>query len=105
MRAQGRVVVTIGLLGVFAAPVLAQQRRIRAVQPTELRNWDDRIAAKLRTGELSLRKVSKDTLLEGREHQRFDQVYKGVPVFGGELVRQLDGARTVSVFGTLYEGI
>jgi bacillolysin len=33
------------------------------------------------------------------------QVYEGVRVHGGELVVQKEGSRTLSVFGTLFEGI
>ena len=53
----------------------------------------------------SLRQVRADTLLPGRKHERFAQIYKGVRVFGGELVRQSDDAGVVSVFGTFYEGM
>lgn len=79
--------------------------RIAAVQQPELRGWDARIDGMLRDGELRLRLVRDDTLIPGRSHQRFTQLYEGVPVFGGELVRQTDGREAVSVFGTLYEGI
>ena len=40
-------------------------------------------------------------MLPGRVHERYDQEYRGVPVFGGGVARQLDAGQTVSVFGSL----
>lgn len=72
---------------------------------TTLREWDARIARMTRDGDLVSRRVDADALVPGREHERLDQMFEGVRVFGGELVRQLDRGQTVSVFGTLYAGI
>ena len=72
---------------------------------SELRGWDARIDGLVRSGDLRLRLVREDTLLPGRVHERFTQLYKGVPVFGGELARQSDPAGALSVFGSLFEGI
>ena len=60
----------------------------------------------LTTGELRVR-VTRGThaLLPGRTHQRADQFYRGVRVWGGDVSRQLAGGQTVSVFGVLYDGI
>jgi thermolysin len=44
-------------------------------------------------------------MIAGRRHERLQQLHHGVPVFGGELVRQTDSTATLTVFGTLYEGI
>jgi Zn-dependent metalloprotease len=41
----------------------------------------------------------------GRTHQRLQQYYKGVPVVGADVTRQLDGGVPVSVFGTVHAGI
>jgi thermolysin len=70
-----------------------------------LRAWDSRVNSLLREGDLVLRRVDTDTMIEGRQHERLDQVYQGVRVWGGELVRQIDNGQTVSVFGRLYDGI
>jgi bacillolysin len=88
----GFVQVTVGGSG-----LVLDQHAVRA--------WDARIGSMLRGGELVIRRVDQDTMVSGRQHERLSQHYGGVPVFGGELVRQLDGAQTVSVFGGLYEGI
>jgi|WetSurMetagenome_2_1015567.scaffolds.fasta_scaffold52272_2 Zn-dependent metalloprotease len=70
-----------------------------------LRFWDSRMTSLQRSGELRLRRIDTDTMVAGREHERLDQMYGGVRVWGGELVRQLDNGQAVSVFGRLYEGI
>ena len=71
----------------------------------EARAWDARIEALLHAGGLAAPRVRSDTLVPGREHERYAQMYKGVRVIGGDLVRQVSGADTVSLFGTLYDGI
>jgi len=82
-----------------------QATRVQAMAEREAGSWDRQIQALVASGELSLRQVRADTLLPGRRHERFAQVYRGVRVFGGELVRQSDDAGVVSVFGTFYQGI
>ena len=46
-----------------------------------------------------------DAMMAGRTHQRLQQYYKGVPVAGAEVTRQLDGGVTVSLFGLVHAGI
>jgi thermolysin len=72
---------------------------------TGLRADDDRVTRMLRGRELRLRERLADRLVEGRFIERADQVHQGVRVFGGDVARQIAGSQTVSVFGTLYEGI
>jgi bacillolysin len=90
-----------------ASPAAAEApaRRLAAVTGQELRDWDVRVDAMLRAGDLRVRRTQEDTLLPSRTHVRLTQLHRGVPVYGGELVRQTDGAVPVSVFGTLYDGI
>lgn len=71
----------------------------------ELRQWDGRIDRMLRSDELVVRRVFPDPGVPGRSHERAGQRHQGVPVFGGDVVRQIDGGQTVSIFGTIYEGI
>ncbi|MCX6539064.1 MAG: M4 family metallopeptidase [Acidobacteria bacterium] len=80
-------------------------REVDATSAADLRTWDAEIGRMVRGRELRLRASETDALVDGRIHQRFDQYHQGVRVFGGELVRQLDGAETVSVFGTVYPAI
>jgi Zn-dependent metalloprotease len=64
-----------------------------------------RVNAMLRIGELDIATVQEDTMIPGRAHERLKQMFMGVPVFGGQVARQMDGRATISVSGRLYEGI
>jgi bacillolysin len=68
-------------------------------------NWDRTTTDMVRSGDLRLTKVADDTLIAGHTHERFDQYYKGVRVFGGSTVRQMAAGQAVSVFGQLYTDI
>ena len=83
----------------------AEPRRVAAAATPETREWAARIEGLVRDGGLALRTVRDDTLLPERQHARYVQLYKGVPVVGGDLAVQVSGADVVSVFGTLYDGI
>jgi len=101
--------IAAGLLAAGPAPLLAQNqpglRRIRPGTIAELREWDARIDGMLRSGDLVVRRVFDDTKVPGRTHERADQYHRGVKVFGGDVVRQIDGGQTISVFGILYGDI
>ncbi len=92
-----------------SAPARAQEARgavtIEALAPGELRDWDRRIDAMQRAGELRFREARPDTLIRGRVHQRADQYYRGVRVFGADVARQSVQGTTESAFGTVYAGI
>jgi thermolysin len=84
----------------------AAQRRVTiAASAAASRAWTTRVDAMLRTGELRVRRRTDDTLLPGRVHERSDQYFRGVRVFGADVARQLRNGATESVFGTMYEGI
>ena len=100
------------LAGFFAARssvVQGQQprtTRVAARAPSQLREWDTQVDRMIRDGLLELRLDREDTLLEGRQHRRFTQTVRGVPVYGGDIARQSDASgTTISIFGTLYDGI
>jgi len=79
---------------------------IAATSSQGLREADQRIDGMLRSGELRLRERQADTLVQGRIVERADQYYRGVRVFGGDSVRQLQSnGLTISAFGTVYDGI
>lgn len=90
-------------------PVQGQQpreRRIAAVAPVDLRTWDSQVNRMIRDGELTLQRERADTMIAGRRHERYAQMANGVPVYGGDVARQVDGkGLTISIFGTVYEGI
>ncbi len=73
----------------------------------ELRRWDATVDALARAGELVVTSRRGDRALGGgRTHEYLAQFVGGVPVLGGGIARQLDGAGvTVSLFGTLHQGV
>ena len=72
---------------------------------SQLREWDRRIEGMVRAGELRIRQTREDPLVDKRVHQRADQYYRGVRVFGGDVTRQLENGVLISAFGALYTGI
>ena len=71
-----------------------------------LRQWDATVDGMAGTGELVAVSRLNDASLEGRTHEYLAQYHAGVAVHGGGVSRQLDAAGvTVSLFGTLYQGI
>jgi Zn-dependent metalloprotease len=59
----------------------------------------------VRAGDLRLAQVADDTLMAGHTHERLDQYYQGVRVFGGNTVRQMAQGQAVSIFSQLYTDI
>ncbi len=78
---------------------------IRTESTSERRAWTSRVDSMLRNGELRIRQTREDPLVPGRTHERSDQYYRGVRVFGADVARQLRDGATESIFGTIYEGI
>lgn len=92
-----------------AAPARAEGPaavRVRASSATDVEAAQGPIESLVRAGDLRPRVVHEDTLMPGRRHQRLAQSYRGIPVWGAEVVRQLDGqGRVVSIFGTYHAGL
>src|SRR5262245_58880736 len=89
------------------APVtgFAGEARVAATSLASAGEWSSRVEALVASRSLQVRQVREDTMIPGRRHERLAQLYRGVPVFGAELVRQSDAAGALTVFGTLHEGI
>jgi thermolysin len=104
-----RLVVVLLLVGLaLPARPTAQSGGLRTVSvssPNELRDWDTQVTRMVRDGDLRVRSIDRDVLVEGRSHERLDQYYKGVRLFGGQMVRQMNQGQAVSVFGALYTGM
>jgi thermolysin len=115
------VVCLAAALGV-TAPILAQSpavgRRVKAtagsldarVSPQaaldELRLWDAAVVGWMRAGDLSRVSIEQDLKVPGRTIERLAQRYRGVPVFGADLVRQTNAwGQPESIFGTFYPDI
>ena len=65
----------------------------------------NRIEAMLTDGQLNISTLSDDAMIPGRVIERLGQFHEGLPVFGGQVVRQMDGRSFVSVTGRLYEDL
>ena len=73
---------------------------------SELRLIDAQVDALVRTDALVLvASRQPDVSLSGRVHEAFKQYHAGVPVYGGGISRQLANGLTVSIFGTIHQGI
>ena len=62
---------------------------IRAQTNAERRAWTSRIDSMLRSGELRLRQTRDDPMMPDRTHERADQYYRGVRVFGADVAPTL----------------
>ena len=94
------------LLPAFASGQSSPQATVVAATDAEsLRASGARVDDMLRSGELDLLRVDDDTQIPGRTHERLAQRYKGLPVVGGEIVRQLDGSNLRTQFGRVYDGV
>src|SRR5262249_32205234 len=71
----------------------------------DLRAWDEQIDRLIRSRDLRVRESVRDALVPGRVHERFDQYFHGVRIFGGDITRQTDATGTVSMFGMLHTDI
>ena len=65
----------------------------------------NRLDAMLTGGRLNISSLHDDTMIAGRVIERLGQFHEGLPVFGGQVVRQMDGRAIVSVTGRLYEAL
>ena len=65
----------------------------------------ERVDAMLSDGRLNITNIADDTMIAGRTIERLGQFHEGLPVFGGQIVRQMDGRAILSVTGRLYEDI
>ncbi len=99
----------VGLFVLASSPrTLIGQIRVQsiaAITSDAVRDWDNAVNSMMRSGELRLASQQADTLVSGRTMEQIDQYHDGVRVWGGDIRRQLEPGRTISVFGTLYAGI
>jgi Zn-dependent metalloprotease len=65
----------------------------------------DHVDAMLGDGQLDIAAIQDDTMIPGRTVERLSQSYEGLPVFGGQVIRQMDGRSMISVTGRLYDAL
>ena len=105
------IVVSLVALAIALTPVRPRAAvdrpvSLMAIAPSDVRAVDGMITQGLRDDTLRLRETVHDSVLAGRSHERLDQYYAGVRVFGGDIVRQIASrGETVSVFGQMYPQI
>ena len=87
------------------APVENGRSVALAASDDTLRAALNHVDAMLTGGRLNISSVHDDTMIAGRAIERLDQFHEGLPVFGGQVVRQMDGRAIVSVTGRLYESL
>jgi thermolysin len=105
MKGLSGLLIAAACLGSLSAAAQTAANRVQAASLAEASAWSVRIDRMVAAGDLLSRLVREDTLVAGRRHERYAQMHRGLPVWGGELVRQSDLAGALTVFGTLYEGI
>ena len=99
------------LFALARVPTAAQQTSRRGLVSMagltigEVREAASRVDGMRRGGELRLRTQREDPVLAGRTHERFDQYFRGVRVFGADVVQQVNRGQVVSVFGNVYDDI
>lgn len=101
--------ILVALVGLLLAPAVVEGRegvlRVQAASRPSVGQWSRQVDHLLAQGKLAVRLVRKDTMIPGREHERLAQLHRGVPVFGGELIRQSDLSGPLTVFGLYYDDV
>jgi len=98
--------VTLVCVGAVSATELRQPTPVAATEFAAAAQWSSWLASGTSAGQWRLSATERDVDFPGRRHQRYSQVINGVPVFGSEVVQQLDeNGVTRTVFGGLYEGL
>jgi thermolysin len=106
LAVRSSVVLAVLCLACIAA---AQERplvlAVTRATSSDLRAWDAQVDRMVNDRDLRLRTIDRDSLLADRQHERFDQFYRGVRIIGGDLTRQTAPDGTVSLFGTVHDAI
>lgn len=79
----------------------ASALQFKATTGDELRTWDGYVRARERAGDLRIRQAVRDPSLPARTIERLQQYSNGVPVWGAEVVRDVERGLPHSMFGEL----
>jgi len=72
----------------------------------ELRGWNRLVTDGWLAGEFTRVTIEDDPLMPERRHERFRQTHLGVPIWGGDVRRQINTfGQTESIFGTYYPDV
>jgi len=75
--------------------------QVKATAAADVRTWDAYVTQGRRSGDLQLKSSTVDPLVPGRTAERFQQRYKGVRIWGADIVRDSENGVTMSIFGAL----
>jgi bacillolysin len=100
----GTVVLTLSQLVIAKQEISVRELSLTADQTTAAAT-NHRVARMISEGRLVVSRVTEDTMVAGRVHERLAQRHEGLPVFGGEIVRQIENGTVRTVFGKVYENI
>lgn len=98
-------------LGGALLTVSSQAQSLRSAQSvwsseaSEVPALAQRVDAMLLSGDLVASRVQRDSQFPNRSHERLNQLYRGVPVFGGQLVWQKRSGEVLSITGKLFDDI
>jgi bacillolysin len=98
------------LLLAFAGPGSAGEfklgLRIDATLPADAAHWGGWLDARTAESSFRLMRTDEDHDFPGVRHYRYQQLFKGVPVYGAQVVRQVDAAGvTRTVFGDAADSL
>ena len=99
------MVLAVPVVGLGQEPAGRRQITVTETRMSALRDTDQMVDALVRNDRLALASRTPDRYLPDRVHEGLIQYHEGVPVVGGGVARQRAGGVTVSIFGTLHEGI
>jgi bacillolysin len=102
--------VTLGLSVALGPPAAQESAKspliaIIATGGSELRSWNMLLESMVRDGNLRLRKTQDDPMAPEHRTERYDQYFKGVRVWGGDVVRVVSAGVPQTMFGMLAGGI
>ena len=109
MTARPYVLVAALVLAATAAGHARQRSAVRTLAMTAsgpaVVTANARVDAMVGEGRLEVARVQQDTMVPGRVHERLAQRHGGLPIFGSQVARQIEGGRVRTVFGRTYEAI
>jgi Zn-dependent metalloprotease len=79
--------------------------RMTSAPLAQVQQWDAEVGGLVQRQDLVLTSLANDPLLPDRYHEHFKQVFRGIPVYGGGVSRQVQSGATVSLIGVVYTDI
>ncbi|MGH9336658.1 MAG: M4 family metallopeptidase, partial [Vicinamibacteria bacterium] len=108
MKARRTLVLALScwlLSSLLWSQTLRPARTVWATDLAEVPAMAREVDALLEAGRLAIARTQRDGQIEGRVHERMNQLHDGVRVFGGQIVWQKEGGQVLSVTGNLFDGI